>query len=63
MRFVNDEDNVGRREKVELNSKIALLLTLFSKIGCQGNVRWSARATEKNNTVSALLVVLSEEKC
>jgi hypothetical protein len=63
LRFVNYEDNVGCREKVESNSKIALLLTLFSKIRSQGNIRWSARATEKNNTVSVGLVVSSEEKC
>ena len=63
MRVINDEDNVVVGEKAELNSKIALLLTLFSKIRSQGNIRWSSRVTEINNAVSVLSVVSSEEKC
>ena len=60
---MKDEDNVMYGERVELNSGIALLLTPFIKKRKQVNIRWSSPATDKNNTVSALSVVFSEEIC
>jgi hypothetical protein len=63
LRYINDESHVDCGGKAKVKSKIALLLTLLSKINSQGNIRWSARTSEKNNTVSALLVVFSEEIC
>ena len=63
MCVIKDEDNVVYGERVESNSKIALLLTTFIKKRKQLNIRWFSPATDKNNTVSALSVVFSEEIC